>query len=99
MSDVKIQAPIKVDIKVICTDGEGSFGEVTFELPVMQYPTKESIDEAIKEISEGELLKANGLRIASQRETWDYIIRERTGSDTAFAMPCYTGESYWDEEE
>ena len=92
MSDIKIQAPIKVELKVIVTDGEGSFGEVSFDMPVMRLPTKEDIDEAIAEVSESDILSKNGMRVATKRETFDYITLERTGS--TFAMPGHP--TNWD---
>ncbi len=96
MSDVKIQAPIKVEVKVICIDDEGNMGEATFELPAMNYADKESIDAAIKEVSESDVIVKNNMRIATQKETWDYTIRERTGSDIQLAMPRTKCVNYWD---
>ncbi|AUR82884.1 hypothetical protein NVP1029O_51 [Vibrio phage 1.029.O._10N.261.55.A7] len=93
---IKIEAPIKVEIKIIVVDDDGNSGEVSCDLPAMRYPTKEKINEIIKEVSESELLEKNGLRIASKRETFDYMIREKTGSDETFAMPRTECESYWD---
>ena len=93
MSDLKIEAPIKVEIKVIAVkpDGTGA-GEVTFELPPMRFPTKQAITDAINEVSTSEVLSANGLRIANQKETFDYIMRENSGTDVQFAMPRNVGE-------
>ena len=100
MSDkITIEAPIKVEIKVIVADGNGGMGEVTFELPAMQYPTRESIDEAIREIESSDVLSKNDMEIASRRETFDYIIRERTGTSMSFAMPKPTEGNWWEKQD
>ena len=97
MSDIKIEAPIKVEIKVIAVKEDGSgAGEVTYELPPMQFPTKQSIIDAINEVSISEVLSANGLRVADQKETFDYIMREKTGVSDQFAMPRSVGVWYED---
>lgn len=93
MSDIRIEAPIKVEVKVIAVKPDGSgAGEVTFELPPMRFPTKEAVIDAINEVSVSEVLSANGLRVANQKETFDYIMRENSGTDTKFAMPRNVGE-------
>lgn len=91
---IKIQAPIKVEIKVIVCDDEGNSGEVTFEMPAMRYPSKEEIDAAIEEVANSEVLAKNSMRVATKRETFDYMIRERTGCDERFAMPG--DQTEWD---
>ncbi len=89
---MKIEAPIKVSVKVIVVSEEDkTSGEVTYDMPVMQMPTRESIIEAINEVSESDILKQNGMRLANQKETFDYIMRERTGHSD-FAMPKDVGE-------
>ncbi|WP_076921234.1 hypothetical protein [Pseudoalteromonas sp. SK20] len=87
MTDWKIEAPIKVEIKVIVVNDKGDSGEVTCELPSMEFPTQETVIKAIKEVSENPALAANDLRIANQRETFDYMTKERIGADMTFALP------------
>ena len=87
MTDWKIEAPIKVEIKVIVVNDNGVSGEVTCELPPMEFPTRENIIKAINEVSKNPALAKNDLRIADQRETFDFITRERIGSDMTFALP------------
>ncbi|ENN99811.1 MULTISPECIES: hypothetical protein [Pseudoalteromonas] len=87
MTDWKIEAPIKVEIKVIVVNDKGDSGEVTCELPSMEFPTQETVIKAIKEVSKNPALAANDLRIANQRETFDYMTKERIGADMTFALP------------
>ncbi len=94
MSEIKVEAPIKLELKVIVVDDEGGSGEVTIELPSMRFPSKQEIIDAINEASESEVVVNNGLRLADQKETFDYVCRERTGS--TFAMPRDCG-SWYDE--
>lgn len=93
---VKIQAPIKTEVKIIVADDEGNFGEVSYSLTAMSYPTKEGINEVINEVSKSDLLKNNNMRIASKEETFDFIMREATGSNQKIAMPRTKCENYWD---
>ncbi|WAP91194.1 hypothetical protein [Vibrio phage vB_VviC_ZQ26] len=90
VSELKVNAPIKVEVKIIVTDGNGGFGEVTYELPSMRVPTEQDIIDAINESSESEVLSKNDFRIANQKETFDYICLERSGS--TFAMPRDCGD-------
>ena len=93
--DFKMQAPIKVEIKVMVTNGETS-GEVTYGLSAFQYPTKEDIDHAMKEVEDSSVLKDSGMRLMTKREAFDYMIFEKTGCTDTFALP--NGDE-WDEVE
>lgn len=47
MSD-EIQLPVRFEMKVYVTDGNGIIGTVDIDLPIGRYPTKEKIKEWIE---------------------------------------------------
>ncbi|CAL9959291.1 hypothetical protein VPHK165_0047 [Vibrio phage K165] len=90
MSDLKVELPIKMSMQVIVTDGDGQFGEVDIDFPPMKMPTIDQVISKINDSDVAKLLERNGLRIANQKETFDYMCIEKAGS--AFAMPRNCGE-------
>lgn len=95
MSEIKVEIPAKIELKVIVVDDNGRSGEVAIELRAMELPTKQSIIDAIDEVSQSEFCTKQGFRVAEQRETFDYICREIAGG--TFAMPSDCGHWYTDE--
>lgn len=87
--DMKMSAPIKVQIVIGVTDGEGQDAEITFTLGSPgQFPTEAQIRAAMAE-AVGEMPER--FRLQTKREFWDMICSERFGS--RFAMP---GSEEWD---
>lgn len=66
MSEVKLQAPIEVEIKVSITNGKDKTGEATIGLPMGQYVSEQAIRDRVKKFAESEM--PTGFRLMTKRE-------------------------------
>lgn len=72
MSEIKIQGPIEVEIKVGVTNGEGVEGFATYSVCKGYYPSEQEMRDAVRSV-EAEV-KGQGLRLMNKSEWWNHVI-------------------------
>lgn len=98
MSDkIIMHGPVKVKLQVMVTNGDGTDGEVTYDMPPWKYPDADAYQRALEQVAAS--IREAGLRLMDKREAWDFVLSERYGATDsdgekiAFAMP---GGDDWD---
>lgn len=83
-----MQGPFEVDLKIRVRAGENT-AIVTYGLPAGQYPTKESIQEALEASLKAtqEQLPGQEVRLLNRPEFQNEVLAERTGHYIEFASP------------
>lgn len=94
-----MHGPVRVKVEVLVTDGEGTDGVVTYDLPPFRFPTAEEIKSAIAEVEKAEPIQAASMRLMTKGEAFNFVIQERYGrafeddEEMTFATP---GGDGWD---
>ena len=93
MSDLIFNGPITFNMEVLVINDEtGIKGKVGIGMGSLEYLTKDSIKERLNEFESNELNGSlDGFRLMTKRESFDFIMMEKTGQ--TFALP--RGED-WD---
>lgn len=89
----KMYGPYEIDLRIHVTDGEQE-GIVTYSMPLAETASYEAIQKALKTAEKATQDSAGKkFRLATKREFFDKLMREKTGSNERFAMP---GKQDWD---
>lgn len=82
MSDITLQGPVEVELKVHITDGEVS-GVATIGMGKGYFPTEQQLRDRVVKFQAEEM--PEGFRLMDKREFWDFICMETAGA--TFALP------------
>lgn len=90
----KMHGPVMIYLKILLINEDtDQRGEVTINMPPLQYLTQESIAARLEEFESQELATvAPGFRLMNKKEAFDYTCAERLGA-SGFALP---GGVEWD---
>lgn len=92
-----MHGPFRVKMEVMVTNGDGTDGEVTYDMPPWKYPDADAYQRALEQVEA--CIGEAGLRLMDKREAWDFVLNERgvatddDGETIRFAMP---GGKDWD---
>lgn len=99
MGELKLQAPIELEMKVSITNDEGLSGVATVGLGIGKFPDADDIRNALERFEAGGL--PPGFRLMNKREWWDSVVGVVTDTDddgepvsVPVAMP---GGPNWDD--
>lgn len=82
-ADIKIQAPVTVELKISITNGKRK-GVVTFGMGNGVYPTEAEMRDAVARAVNDKAIP-EGWRLMTKREWWDQLCAENFGH--RYAMP------------
>lgn len=95
-NDLVMNGPVEFNMEIfVINDETQQAGKVTVGLGVFEYPTPEKVKNRIAKFEDEELsVLGEGFRIMTKQESWNMIMREKTGqSEVVFALP---GGHEWD---
>jgi len=90
MTDIKLQIPATMEMKLYITDGDGNSGAVTYSFPIGKVPTLEDVRAVIPSILDQ---VGRNFRTLTKRETLERWTLERTGEN----IHVPTGDEFDDE--
>ena len=81
---MKMNAPIKLEMKVYAVNKDGQQAIVTMSLPLGQYPTRSTLEKIFKD-AEGHL--PDDFRVMNKSEFFNAYLQEEYGTTEKFATP------------
>lgn len=81
---MKMNAPIKLEMKVYAVNKDGQQAIVTMSLPLGQYPTRSTLEKIFKD-AEGHL--PDDFRVMKKSEFFNAYLQEEYGTTEKFATP------------